>query len=117
MRRCRCRRGGGYLCHGIRHGNSPGEWGSVGAQLAKSPSIDQIMPKFKIGRKASNPLVAALVYDGLCAFEFSCAAEVFGLSRPEFGPDWYRFETCSLKGRSVRSQYGLQMQAQNGLER
>jgi AraC family transcriptional activator FtrA len=75
------------------------------------------MPKLKIGRKASNPLVAALVYDGLCAFEFSCAAEVFGLSRPELGPDWYRFETCSAKGRSVRGQYGMRMQATGGLDR
>jgi AraC family transcriptional activator FtrA len=58
-----------------------------------------------------------LVYDGLCAFEFSCAAEVFGLSRPELGPDWYRFETCSLKGASVSSQYGMRMKVANGLER
>jgi AraC family transcriptional activator FtrA len=58
----------------------------------------------------------ALVYDGLCAFEFSCAAEVFGLARPELGPDWYRFETCS-RGRSVSSQYGMRMRAANGLER
>jgi len=76
-----------------------------------------MMPKRRTARGAPNPLVAAVVYDGLCAFEFSCAAEVFGLSRPELGPDWYRFETCSAKGRSVRSQYGMQMQAQNGLER
>ena len=75
------------------------------------------MPKRRTARGAPNPLVAAVVYDGLCAFEFSCAAEVFGLSRPELGPDWYRFETCSARGRSVRSQYGMQMQAQNGLER
>ncbi len=79
--------------------------------------LDQIMPRRRTARRAPNPLVAAVVYDGLCAFEFSCAAEVFGLSRPELGPDWYRFETCSAKGRSVRSQYGMQMQAQNGLER
>jgi AraC family transcriptional activator FtrA len=89
----------------------------VGAQLAKLPSIDQIVPKLKIGRKAHNPLVVALVYDGLCAFEFSCAAEVFGLSRPEFGPDWYRFETCAAKSRSVRAQYGMRMQAAGGLNR
>lgn len=74
------------------------------------------MPTPRITRKARNPLVLALVYDGLCAFEFSCAAEVFGLARPELGPDWYRFETCS-KGRSVRSQYGMRMKAANGLER
>jgi AraC family transcriptional activator FtrA len=84
--------------------------------LAKLPLIDQIMPTPRITRKARNPLVLALVYDGLCAFEFSCAAEVFGLARPELGPDWYRFETCS-KGRSVRSQYGMRMKAANGLER
>jgi AraC family transcriptional regulator, transcriptional activator FtrA len=78
--------------------------------------MDQIVPNRRGARKAHNPLVAALVYDGLCAFEFSCAAEVFGLARPELGPDWYRFETCS-KGRSVRSQYGMRMTAANGLER
>jgi AraC family transcriptional activator FtrA len=78
--------------------------------------MDQIMPKRRGARKARNPLVVALVYDGLCAFEFSCAAEVFGLARPELGPDWYRFETCS-KGRSIRSQYGMRMTAANGLER
>jgi len=75
------------------------------------------MPNRQAARTPRNPLVAALVYDGLCTFEFSCAAEVFGLSRPELGPDWYRFETCAAKGRSVRSQYGMQMKAQNGLER
>jgi AraC family transcriptional regulator, transcriptional activator FtrA len=90
--------------------------GADRAQLAESPLIDQIMPISKSARKARNPLVVALVYDGLCAFEFSCAAEVFGLARPELGPDWYRFETCS-RGRSVRSQYGMRMRAANGLER
>jgi AraC family transcriptional activator FtrA len=75
------------------------------------------MPKLKIDRKPRNPLVVALVYDGLCAFEFSCAAEVFGLSRPELGPDWYRFETCAAKGRSVRGQYGMRIQAAGGLSK
>jgi AraC family transcriptional activator FtrA len=75
------------------------------------------MPKLPVARKPINPLVVALVYDGLCAFEFSCAAEVFGLARPEFGPDWYRFETCSVKGRDVRGQYGLRMRASGGLDR
>jgi AraC family transcriptional activator FtrA len=75
------------------------------------------MPKFTSNRKAANPLVVALIYDGLCAFEFSCAAEVFGLSRPEFGPDWYRFETCAAKRRSVRGQYGMRIQAAGGLDR
>jgi AraC family transcriptional regulator, transcriptional activator FtrA len=86
------------------------------AQLAELPVIDQIMPTARSARKVRNPLVVALVYDGLCAFEFSCAAEVFGLARPELGPDWYRFETCAMK-RSVRAQYGMRMNAANGLER
>jgi len=74
------------------------------------------MPTPRSPRKDRNPLVVALVYDGLCAFEFSCAAEVFGLARPELGSDWYRFETCSST-RSVRSQYGMRMTATHGLER
>lgn len=42
-----------------------------------------------------NPLVVALVYDGLCMFEFGIVAEVFALPRPELGPGWYRFLACA----------------------
>jgi len=87
------------------------------AQLAASPFTDQIMPKFASRSKTFNPLVVALVYDDLCAFEFSCAAEIFGLPRPEFGSGWYRFETCSLKGRKVTGQYGFSMSVDGGLDR
>lgn len=75
------------------------------------------MPNLRSARTPRNSLVAALVYDGLCAFEFSCAAEVFGLSRPELGPNWYRFETCAAAGRSVTAQYGMRMKAAHGLKR
>ncbi|HTD13342.1 MAG TPA: transcriptional regulator FtrA [Steroidobacteraceae bacterium] len=75
------------------------------------------MPKAKSRSGAFNPLVVALIYDGLCAFEFSCTAEVFGLPRPELGPDWYRFETCGVRGRTIRGQYGLSMQVDGGLDR
>jgi AraC family transcriptional regulator, transcriptional activator FtrA len=85
--------------------------------LAETPFIDQIMPKLPSVRKPLNSLVVALVYDGLCAFEFSCAAEVFGLPRPELGANWYRFETCSINGREVRGQYGLRMKPSGGLDR
>lgn len=64
-----------------------------------------------------NPLAVALVYDGLCAFEFACAAEVFGLPRPELGPGWYRFETCAPQRRAVRGQYGMRITADGGLDR
>ena len=67
--------------------------------------------------KSLNPQVVALVYDGLCAFEFSCVAEVFGLARPELGAGWYRFATCAANGRHVSGQYGMSMRVDGGLER
>src|SRR5271154_4694883 len=67
-------------------------------------------------RKPFNSLVAALVYEGLSTFEFSCVAEVFGLSRPELGADWYRFVTCAASGRHIKGQYGISMQVSGGLE-
>jgi AraC family transcriptional activator FtrA len=44
----------------------------------------------------TGPLVVALLYDGLCTFEFGIVAEVFGLSRPEMGSGWYRFASCAV---------------------
>jgi AraC family transcriptional regulator, transcriptional activator FtrA len=75
------------------------------------------MPKPKPRSGTFNPLLVALVCDGLCGFEFAITAEVFGLPRPELGPGWYRFETCALNGRRVRAPYGVSMQVDGGLER
>jgi AraC family transcriptional activator FtrA len=75
------------------------------------------MPTVRRRSKRFNPLVVALAYDGLCAFEFACTAEVFGLPRPELGPEWYRFETCALGGRKVTGQYGMTLCVDAGLER
>lgn len=44
-----------------------------------------------------GPLAVALIYNGLCTFEFGIVAEVFGLSRPEMGADWYRFASCPIE--------------------
>ena len=74
------------------------------------------MPKAGKPAPDANPLVVVLLYDGLCMFEFSCAAEVFGLPRPEAGPRWYRFATASIDGRSVRSQYRGRITPEGGLE-
>ena len=63
-----------------------------------------------------NPLVVAVTYDGLSLFAFACATEIFGLSRPEVGPGWYRFATCSPTGRPVRGEYGIRMAVDGGLE-
>lgn len=57
----------------------------------------------------------ALVYDGLCLFEFASAAEVFGLPRPEAGAGWYRFSTASVDGRAVATQYGGRVVPDGGL--
>ena len=60
--------------------------------------------------------VAVLVYDGLCAFEFGCCAEIFGLARPELTTPWYTFSTVSEKRRAYRGQYGTKIIADAGLD-
>ena len=89
--------------------------------MPKSVATARKPPSARPG-SAPNPRVAVLVYEGLCAFEFSCAAEVFGLARPELtrerlGAPWYRFETCAAQRRPLRGQYGLKIQADAGLDR
>ena len=51
--------------------------------------------------------VVALVYDGLCTFEFGIVAEVFGLARPEVGPDWYTFKSVALESGPLTAAGGL----------
>lgn len=63
-----------------------------------------------------NHRVAALVYDNLCSFEYGCAAEVFGLPRPEMGPDWYSFTSCAVEPGPLRAMGGLKVTADAGLE-
>ena len=71
------------------------------------------MPKSATG---PNRLVAALIYDGLCAFEFGIVAEVFGLKRPELGDDWYRFVTCSEHPGPLSTNSGLRVEAERDLD-
>jgi AraC family transcriptional activator FtrA len=63
----------------------------------------------------TGPLVAALAYDGLCTFEFGIASEVFGLSRPEMGKDWYRYSVCGIEDGPLRAAGGLLVNATAGL--
>lgn len=63
----------------------------------------------------SNRSVVALVYDGLCSFEFGVAVEMFGLARPEL-PAWYDFGICAVEPGPLRAAGGLQVQADHGLE-
>ncbi|MBP0594740.1 transcriptional regulator FtrA [Paraburkholderia sp. LEh10] len=56
-------------------------------------------------------LVAALVYDRLCTFEFGCVTELFALDRPELGVEWYRFAVCSVEPGPIRAAGGIKMAA------
>ncbi|MBZ0216310.1 MAG: transcriptional regulator FtrA [Fimbriimonadaceae bacterium] len=53
--------------------------------------------------------VVALVYEGLCIFEFGIVAEVFGLPRPEIDGDWYRFKSVALEKGPLRAAGGLEI--------
>jgi len=59
----------------------------------------------------SKNLVVALAYDGLCTFEFGIVAEVFGLVRPEIGPDRYQFKTVAIEDGPLRAAGGLEFKA------
>lgn len=61
-------------------------------------------------------MVVALAYDGLCTFEFGIVAEVFGLARPEMGPDWYRFRVCTERPGRLTTNAGIAVEVDAGLE-
>lgn len=78
-------------------------------QMAEMTIYVSIMPRL------SGPLVCALLYDGLCTFEFGIVAEIFGLRRPELGANWYRFASCSMERKRMRAAGGLMVTATNDL--
>ena len=71
----------------------------------------KILPMSSLDRRR----VAALAYDGLCTFEFGIVVEVFGLSRPELGPGWYKFQVCALEKGDLRATGGVTVRAAAGL--
>ena len=60
--------------------------------------------------------MVALVYDGLCTFEFAIVAEIFGLARPEMGSGWYRFASAAIEPGPLRAHGGLTVRCDGGLE-
>lgn len=64
----------------------------------------------------TGPLVVALLYDGLCTFEFGIVAEVFGLARPEMGHGWYRFRSAAIEPGPLAAHGGFTVLPQGGLE-
>jgi AraC family transcriptional regulator, transcriptional activator FtrA len=75
------------------------------------PDKTAFMPKTEKPRLPANRRVVSLVYDGLCTFEFGITAEVFGLDRPEAGPDWYQFKSVSLEDQFLHACGGLTIAA------
>lgn len=76
-------------------------------QLAEMTTFVDIPP-------TNGPLVTAILYDGLCTFEFGIVAEVFGLHRPEMGPDWYRFASCAVEAGPLRAHGGFTLTPDRG---
>jgi len=77
------------------------------------PYIIEIMPK---ARRARNRLVVALLHERVATFELGIVAEIFGLPRPQMGPDWYRFVTAAEERRPLRATGGLHVYPEAGLE-
>ncbi len=84
--------------------------------MALMTSIIKIMPNRTNHSANTNPLVVAIAYDGLCTFEFGVAVEVFGLARPEMGPDWYRFAVAGIDDGEMRATGGIRFVVDGGLE-
>lgn len=68
-------------------------------------------------RPPPNRRVVAVACDGLCAFEFGIAAELFGLPRPELGVDRYDFETVSIDAGPLATLGGATLVAPVDLDR
>jgi AraC family transcriptional regulator, transcriptional activator FtrA len=64
-----------------------------------------------------NRRVVAIAYDGLCAFEFGIAVELFGLARPELGVPWYEFTVVAAEEGPIRSIGGISLEAPYDLNR
>jgi AraC family transcriptional regulator, transcriptional activator FtrA len=62
-----------------------------------------------------NRRVVAVIYDGLCLFEFGIAAELFGLERPELDVPWYQFKTVSVARGRVKALGGVGIESSRNL--
>lgn len=84
--------------------------------MAALPYIINIMPNESLNASSLNRFVVAVAYDGLCTFEFGVAVEVFGLARPELGPDWYKFAVAGIDSGEMRATGGVRFFVDGGLE-
>lgn len=62
-----------------------------------------------------QPLVVVVGYEGLATFEFAIVTEIFGISRPELMPNWYRFALCAIRPGLMRTSGGFEVRIQESL--
>jgi AraC family transcriptional regulator, transcriptional activator FtrA len=62
-----------------------------------------------------NRNVVAVAYDGLCAFEFGMATELFGLARPELNVGWYKYRVVAASPEPIRGLGGITISASSDL--
>lgn len=85
--------------------------------LVDLPNLREKMTKPRPSTTPTEPpRVVALVYDGLCTFEFGIVSEVFGLHRPELGRDLYRFSSVAVEAEPIRAAGGLTVTATGSSE-
>lgn len=82
-----------------------------GLQMAAMTLMIKFMPNTSLSRSTFNRRVCALAFDGMPLFEFAIAVELFGLDRPEMGPDWYSFQVVRFDEAPARTTAGLQVLA------
>ncbi len=56
-----------------------------------------------------RPMVVVVGYEGLATFEFAIVTEIFGTSRPELMPNWYRFALCATAPGLMRTSSGFEI--------
>jgi AraC family transcriptional regulator, transcriptional activator FtrA len=90
--------------------------------FAGSAARDQ-WPERRVARRSGHgygaPMphrVAALVFDGVAAFELGVVVELFGLERPELDVPWYELEVCSDSPGPLRAAGGFAVVPGAGLE-
>lgn len=75
------------------------------------------MPKrSNAANNVTHKKVIALLYNGLCAFEFGIVAEIFGLHRPEIEGAWYSFQSVALEEGPLQATGGLAFSASGSIK-
>lgn len=64
----------------------------------------------------SKHLIAAAIYDGLLAFEYSLAREILGCDRRELTHDWYEFLPCRVEPGRLLSSHGFEVRPSGTVE-